>query len=453
MTLTATTAKAAAPRLELSAGTIVEGEDKRTDDVASLEYGIYRATKNRRLIDECAEVLNRGGVAALVPTTATETYLKSVAEQVEQFARSRHQAEGTASGGILALPTSGSTGTPKLVAIPVAGLVQFLQWGQDYFNFDATTLSLSLSPWNFDVSLLDTWAVLSSGGTVVAAEAARLHDAAYLARLLDEHRPTFVQVVPSTLDALINAAGGATYPSIRNVVLTGGVVAQPARAAAAKLFPEATFHNVYGATEVNDCLIETLSAQQFAGTETLPLGMPIAGCEIYLDADGERQPLHEAAEATHGELLVRTPWMADGYIHEGSMTPLPVTADALYPMKDQALWANGQLMYQGRRDRVVKVRGQRVNLEELENAARRTGLVGMACAWLTDTAPAEELHMAYTTPDHGTATTGLQLRMAMSATLPAFAMPNHLHAFAGPFPLNGNGKPDLPTIKSRVESE
>ncbi|QBJ21640.1 hypothetical protein KocCE7_07300 [Kocuria marina subsp. indica] len=342
---------------------------------------------------------------------------------------------------------------PKLVAIPVAGLVEFLQWGQDYFSFDAATVSLSLSPWNFDVSLLDTWAVLSSGGTAVAAEAARLHDAAYLVRLLDEHRPTFVQVVPSTLDALINAAGSTTYPSVRNIVLTGGVVAQPARAAAANLFPEATFHNVYGATEVNDCLIETLTAQQFAGTEMLPLGVPIAGCEIYLDAGGDRQPLHEAAEATHGELLVRTPWMAEGYIHDGTITPLPVTADALYPMKDQALWANGQLMYQGRRDRMVKVRGQRVNLEELENAARRTGLVGMACAWLTGTTSGEELHMAYTAPDHGTAMTGLQLRMAMSATLPAFAMPNQLHAFAGPFPLNGNGKPDLPTIKSRVESE
>ena len=399
MTLTETTADTATPQLKLSTGTIVEGEDKGADDIASLEYGVYRAAKNRQLVDECVDVLNRGGVAALVPTTATETYLKSIAECIKQYARSRHQTEGTTTGGILALPTSGSTGTPKLVAIPVTGLAQFLRWGQDYFDFDTATISLSLSPWNFDVSLLDTWSVLSSGGTVVAAAAARLHDTAYLARLLNEYRPTFVQVVPSTLDALANAAAGTSYSSVRNIVLTGGVVAQPARAAAVKLFPEATFHNVYGATEVNDCLIETLSAQQFASAETLPLGVPIAGCEVYLDTDGDRQLLPEAAEATHGELLVRTPWMADGYIHEGSITPLPVTADALYPMNDQALSVKGQLMYQGRRDRMVKVRGQRINLEELENAARRTGLIGMACAWLASSRHAEELHLAYTAPD------------------------------------------------------
>ena len=453
MPLTATAFRTTSPRLKLSAGTIVEGEEERTDNITALEYGIYRATKNRRLVDECVGILNREGVAALVPTTATETYLKSIAEQVEQFAKSRHQTEGTASGGILALPTSGSTGTPKLVAIPVAGLVQFLQWGQDYFNFDAATVSLSLSPWNFDISLLDTWAVLSSSGTVVAAEAARLYDAAYLERLLNEYQPTFIQVVPSTLNALINAAGSTTYPSVRHITLTGGVAAQPARATAAELFPEAAFHNVYGATEVNDCLIETLTAQKFADTETLPLGVPIAGCEIYLDADRDCRPLSGVAESTRGELLVRTPWMAEGYIHEGDITPLPMTTDALYPMKDQALWTNGQLMYQGRHDRIVKVRGQRVNLEEVENAALRTGLVGMACAWLADTTDAEELHLAYTAPDHGTATTGLHLRMAMSATLPAFAMPNQLYAFAGPFPLNGNGKPDLPAIKSQAESE
>ena len=228
MTLTETTADTATPQLKLSTGTIVEGEDKGADDIASLEYGVYRAAKNRQLVDECVDVLNRGGVAALVPTTATETYLKSIAECIKQYARSRHQTEGTTTGGILALPTSGSTGTPKLVAIPVTGLAQFLRWGQDYFDFDTATISLSLSPWNFDVSLLDTWSVLSSGGTVVAAAAARLHDTAYLARLLNEYRPTFVQVVPSTLDALANAAAGTSYSSVRNIVLTGGVVAQPA---------------------------------------------------------------------------------------------------------------------------------------------------------------------------------------------------------------------------------
>lgn len=451
--MTVTSVHTAVTGLSLEPGTIVEGEDERKDDITGREYGIYRAAKNRHLIDECVSLLNRGGVAALVPTSASAAYVETIAEQVEQFARTRSTSTNASEGGVLALPTSGSTGAPKLVALPVTGLAHFLNWGSEYFGFEDATVSLSLSPWNFDVSLLDTWAVLVAGGTVVAAEAARLHDAAYLTRMLDEYRPTFVQVVPSTLDALLNAARDAEYPSVHDVVLTGGVVAQPLRAAATRLFPTATFHNVYGATEVNDCLIETLSAEQFAAAETLPIGKPISGCEVYLDADGDLARLHAAEEAMDGELLVRTPWMALGYIAEGTIAPLPLTGEGLYPMKDEASWSSGHLMYQGRRDRMVKVRGQRVNLEEIEHCARRTALVGMACAWLENSGSDEKLHLAYTVPDHGRLVNGFQLRMAMSAHLPAFAMPNQLHAFDGPFPLNGNGKPDLPTIKSHVESE
>ena len=53
MSLTATTFRTTSPRLKLSGGTIVEGEEERTDNITALEYGIYRATKNRRLVDEC----------------------------------------------------------------------------------------------------------------------------------------------------------------------------------------------------------------------------------------------------------------------------------------------------------------------------------------------------------------------------------------------------------------
>ncbi|RAF70371.1 AMP-binding protein, partial [Burkholderia multivorans] len=129
------------------------------------------------------------GVAALVPTSASAAYVETIAEQVEQFARTRSTSTNASEGGVLALPTSGSTGAPKLVALPVTGLAHFLNWGSEYFGFQDAMVSLSLSPWNFDVSLLDTWAVLVAAGTVVAAEAARLHDAAYLTRMLDEYRP------------------------------------------------------------------------------------------------------------------------------------------------------------------------------------------------------------------------------------------------------------------------
>lgn len=444
--------------LSLVADHVVEADQRSAVSVTGSEFGVFRATKNTELIEACVGLINRGGTAALVPVTATDAYLEGVADQVEEFARSRAASRDAGGEGILALPTSGSTGTPKLVAISASGVSRFLDWGQQFFDIDAQTVALSLSPWNFDVSLLDTWAVLAAGGTVVAADASKLHDTSYLARLLTENDPTFVQVVPATLDLLISAVGRKAYKSVRHVVLTGGVASQTNRRAASKLFPNATFHNVYGATEVNDCLVESLTSEEFADTETLALGSPIAGCDVVLN-DGDNPTAVEATTAeAEGELLVRTPWMAIGYISEGRLHPLPSTETEtfgeLYPMKDHARQLGGRLMYLGRSDRTVKLRGQRINLDDVENAARQTALAGTACAWVENSAETEYLHLAYTGPTHDSApVSGLQLRLQMSRHLPAYAMPNHVHPFDRSFPLNGNGKPDLNTIKTQVESE
>jgi acyl-coenzyme A synthetase/AMP-(fatty) acid ligase len=448
----------ATTHMALSTDRIIEGDIEKVAAGLEGDSGTYRAMKNSQLLRECLDLLNRGGVAALVPTSASGSYLDAIATQVEHFVRTRTGLTGPGAGGILALPTSGSTGSPKLVAIPAAGIAKFLGWGEDYFGFDASTVSLSLSPWNFDVSLLDTWAVLAAGGTVVAVDSVRLHDANYVAGLLRQYEPTFVQVVPSTLDALVKAACDDVCGAVRDVVLTGGVASRASRAAAARLFPGAVFHNVYGATEVNDCLIATLSSQQFADFEVLPLGMPIAGCEIVLCADDSVRPIAPFAEDGAGELMVRTPWMALGYITDGELQPLPRTTldgyGALYAMKDRATLSDGGLEYLGRSDRTIKLRGQRINLDEIEQAARQTGLTAMTCAWVDESTGAQQLHLAYTAPDHASPPApGLQLRLLMSRDLPAFAMPNHLHPFDRPFPLNGNGKPDLSAIKTLVESE
>lgn len=406
---------------------------------------VLPAFKSPELLAVCAGRLEAGEVVALVPTTATAAYVDRVEDLLGRYAASRPADETRE--GILALPTSGSTGSPKLVALPASGIAAFLRWAETAFGLDAATTSLSLSPWNFDVALLDTWAVLAAGGEVLAAEASRMRDPSYLAVLLRGQRPTFVQVVPATLEVLLAAVADDGLPSVRDVVLTGGVVTRARRAAAADAFPNARFHHVYGATEVNDCLLATLSGSELAAMDDLPLGVPIEGCEVHL----------AGREDGVGEILVRSPWMARGYLHEGGLEPLPTVEiagrGAFYPMRDRATLTDGQLTYAGRVDRTVKVRGQRISLDEVEQVARATDLVGMACAWLGGPGNAEEVHLAYTAPEVGQPPVpGLRLRVAMSSGLPSYAMPNQLHPFAEPFPLNGNGKPDLLTIKQSTET-
>lgn len=435
-------------------GTVLGGDESRSEQgSAHGGYGVYRSWKSQRNIEHWRSSLERGDVVALIPTTASDGYQQSVADRVARFVDTRSGGEREHQG-LLALPTSGSTGEPKLVALRAAAISKFLRWGRSHFSFGPGTTSLSLSPWNFDVSLLDTWAVLSAGGSVAAADPLRLHDVDYLRLNLTQHRPTFIQVVPATLDALLKAAGDMTCDSVTDIVLTGGVATQAMRAKAARAFSQATFHNIYGSTEVNDGLIESLTAEQFGELETLALGRPIDGCDVHLETTGRGVVPLEAAEGVTGELLVRTPWMACGYITDAGLNPLPTRGSGLYPSGDQATFSHGRLDYKGRRDRIVKIRGQRVDLDEIEHVARLTKLVGMVVVWVGGTEPEQRLHMAYTAPDHSTgAAAGLNLRLAMSAHLPTHAMPNHFHAFNDPFPQNANGKPDLHAIKKHIGSE
>ncbi|MFY1673571.1 AMP-binding protein [Plantactinospora sp. WMMB334] len=392
-------------------------------------------------------------MVALVPETCGLDYVGEVRAQIGETRLIRSTAGGR-DEGILALPTSGSTGRPKLVALPISRIERFIAWGVRQFSFHSGTVSLSLSPWNFDVSLLDTWAALAAGGTVVAANAQRLAETEYVANLLNSHDVTFVQTVPSTLDALVRAGNGKPLSSVTDVVLTGGVAGAATRQAAVDLFPHARFHNVYGSTEVNDCLLYTASPETFAAADSVPLGAPIAGCEVHLAHDGRVLPLTACADGVRGELFVRTPWMAAGYLNHGRIEALS-DSDAgqeLYPMRDRVELVDGQLRYLGRSDRTVKLRGQRVNLDEVEQAACATGVVGAACAWVGPSDSGEELRLAYTGPDNGPkSVSGIELRLALSRRLPPYAMPNRLYAFEGPFPVNANGKPDLRQIRTEIE--
>lgn len=413
------------------------------------------AAKSPHLLKIVMDRLEQGDIVALVPEASGSDYIDQIRAQIEEFALVRPAVDAP-DEGILVFPTSGSTGRPKLVAIPISRIDRFIAWGIDQFSFASETISLSLSPWNFDVSLLDTWAVLAAGGTVVAANPQRLSDTDYVASLLNDHGTTFIQAVPATLQALVRAGDGRSFPSVTDVVLTGGVAGSATRKAASELFPRARFHNIYGSTEVNDCLIYTAPPEVFASLDALPLGSPIADCELYIASEGEVLPLAACSDGVRGELLVRTPWMAAGYIAQGRIEPLTGSADGsgLYSMKDRVEITDGQLWYLGRTDRTVKLRGQRISLDEIEQAACATGLVGAACAWVGSASSGEQLHLAYTVGANGrTSVSGLELRLALSRRLPPYAMPNRLHAFEGPFPVNGNGKPHLERIRSEVEGE
>ena len=414
---------------------------------------VYRATKDGKTLKRIIDELLPGKVVALIPETASSEYEKSISEQITNYQRAQGNEDDPIGGGMLALPTSGTTGKPKLTLLPLERICHFLRWGQKQFHFSASTTSLSISPWNFDVSLLDTWAVLAARGRVFTVDSGNIHDADYLKNAILEAQPTFMQLVPSTLRAVLNCLKQQEpLPCVQDIVLTGGSVSRQDRKSLVRAFPRATFHNVYGSTEVNDCLIATFSAGQLTANKRAELGQPLPGVKAYIrNGDG----LHElGADSLRGELLIATPWMAIGYINDGKLEPLPHAhghEESLYPTNDEVEYDGRNIVFLGRRNRTVKIRDQRVSLDEVENVVNGIDFIDMAHAWIAEIDGENQLSLAYLVrPGNEVKNKNLSLRMGMSKVLPAYAIPSKIYQFEGRFPLNGNGKPDGHRIQKSI---
>ena len=260
--------------------------------------------------------------------------------------------------GSFMLTTSGSTGVPKIVPLGAAAVDRFTDWAADRFAIEPGARVLNYAPLNFDLCLLDVWATLKAGGTVVLVEPERATNGRYLAELLDEQQIELVQSVPMFFRLLADT--GRAFPAVRHVILTGD--AMPARLLPAlpKLFPNARIANVYGCTETNDSFVHELPAEIDEHTP-VPIGRPLPGVEaLIVDLDGV-----VAQGPATGELFVHTPFQTEGYLGAGTPEKFWHHNGIRYFRSGDLVTrdASGTYTLLGRNDFQVKVRGTRVNLQ------------------------------------------------------------------------------------------
>ncbi|WP_433546387.1 AMP-binding protein [Streptomyces sp. CA-294286] len=349
---------------------------------------------------------------------------------------------------LLTLTTSGSTGVPKLVPIRTEAFDRFGAWATEKFALDGETRSLSFSPLNFDLALLDVWAVLEAGGTVVLADAGASGDAGYLRDLTRSNDVTLLQGVP-LLHRLL-ATGGARYPAVRTVVFTGEAVSEQGLRDAFAACPSARFHNVFGCTETNDSFVQDIDPDAYM--HPLPIGEPIDGTEAVL--------LIEGAEGTEvlrgpgtGELLVHTPFQTCGYLEQArnahAFMPDPRGGGAMFYRTGDLVHrdADGRHFLQGRTDFQVKVRGVRTNTLEVETVlAAHPDVVEAAVVALPCPEAGTRLHAEVVRRD-GTTLSSLGLRAYAAKHLPRHAVPSSVGLGGTPLPKTQTGKPDRNSIK------
>ncbi|MEU6540457.1 AMP-binding protein [Streptomyces sp. NPDC047000] len=342
----------------------------------------------------------------------------------------------------LVLTTSGSTGTPKLVPLGGDGIDAFTSWAGGSFDLGAGSRVLNFAPLNFDLTLLDIWATLRHGGCVIPVDHDRCLDGRYLSGLLASTGPHVVQAVPMFFRLLTESGTAPNFPGVRDVLLTGDHVPRPVRAGLARLFPGARLHNVYGCTETNDSMIHSFAAGEAADRDVLPLGSPLPGVLVEILDRGE--VLYGPGT---GELVVHTPFQTAGYLGEtgaratGLNDRFTVRGDRTWYRTGDVVTrsADGELTLVGRTDSQVKVRGVRINLEEIERVIQiHPAVTEAAVVAVPDPASGSALHAFVRFGED--AVTRLQLRSYCAAKVNRAAIPTAFHLMTEPLPTGPTGK-------------
>ncbi|WP_319459354.1 AMP-binding protein [Micromonospora sp. RTP1Z1] len=321
--------------------------------------------------------------------------------------------------------TSGSTGVPKAVGQTHRNLAHVVdnQIGALAIG-PADRLSL-LASFSFDAAIPDLYPALLTGAAVVPVDLRR-HGLARAAEQLDRHRVTVLHGTPTVYRFLLDTLGARRLDAVR-VVLLGGEQATYADAARGRerVRPDCELVNGYGATEMTFAARHALRLSEVdpAATGPLPIGVALPGYELRLAADGE--------------IVVRSPHLAPGYLNQDS-DRFGMDADGTRSYRTGDLGRRlptGELVCLGRLDRQVKVRGHRVELAEIEAVlGAQPGVAGVRAI-----ARDGEL-LAYVRPA-GVAPDAAALRAALAERLPEYALPRAV-VLLDEFPLTVTGKVD-----------
>ncbi|MCD1257280.1 amino acid adenylation domain-containing protein [Paenibacillus athensensis] len=273
------------------------------------------------------------------------------------------------------LYTSGSTGVPKGVMITHRNAAAFVDWASGYFDIGPEDRVAVHAPLHFDLPVLDIYVGLGKGAALYPVPGATALFPQALLLFLQTSRITVLYAVPSALIALLNKSRLQQEPltGLRLLLYAGEAFpVEPLRRLTA-LLPSAAVYNLYGPVETNVITACRVTAEHLV-LPHIPIGEPVAHAAIAL-LDERGEPIVEPGRA--GELIAGGASVFPGYINRPDITlatRIPAGAIAgmdteAYRTGDYAHWDEaGCLHFHGRRDTLIKTRGFRVDLGDVEAA-------------------------------------------------------------------------------------
>ncbi|GJH31342.1 amino acid adenylation domain-containing protein [Paraburkholderia hospita] len=333
------------------------------------------------------QILDGADVAAILTDGASRAVLEPGAHRVLDLETLLAQRDDTA----VTLPsvseadpayvifTSGSTGQPKGVEIPHRALSNFLLSMAEAPGFTAKDRIVAVTTFSFDISGLELFLPLIAGGQTFIAGHAEVRTGYELVTRLNEQAATVLQATPSLWRMLLEA--GFKVPQGFKILCGGEPL--PRDLADALLATGAEVWNLYGPTETTIWS----SASRVVADGAVVIGAPLANSQLHVLTDD----LHLAPQGVSGELWIGGDGLAKGYFNRPDLTDaafrlVSIEGAApcrLYRTGDLAKrLADGSLQHLGRRDQQIKLRGFRIEIEEIEAALRKAPGVAAAAVAL-----------------------------------------------------------------------
>ncbi|MEV6752602.1 amino acid adenylation domain-containing protein [Streptomyces sp. NPDC051214] len=335
--------------------------------------------------------------------------------------------------------TSGSTGAPKGVAVPhgsVASLVGEREWGVG--PADAVLMH---APHAFDVSLFELWVPLAAGGRVVIAEPGVVD--AQRVREHVNHGVTALHLTAGSFRVLAEESP-ESFAGLREVLTGGDVVPAGSVARVREACPDVRVRHMYGPTETTLCATWQVVEPGDAMGSVLPIGRPLPQREAFV-LDAFLKPLPPGVT---GELYVAGAGLAQGYWDSFGATAERFVAcpyvpgERMYRTGDLVrATSSGELLFVGRADAQVKVRGFRVELGEVEAALAAQPDVAQAVVVAREDGPGERRLVGYVVPERTAAIDPMVLREDVARTLPDYMVPAVVLVLDA-LPVTRNGKVD-----------
>ena len=331
--------------------------------------------------------------------------------------------------------TSGSTGAPKGVEVTHRSLVNLLCSIEARPGVGPTDTLLAITTIAFDIAALELFTPLLAGGTVAIARREDVSDGNRLLAAIDRSGATILQATPASWWLMLEA-GFRSRPGFK--MLCGGE-ALPRDLADRLLEGGGALWNMYGPTETT---VWSSCGQVLAGNDPITIGQPIANTQLHV-LDRYDRP---APFGVSGQLHIGGDGVAKGYFRQDALTAEKFVPDTfglsprLYRTGDVARrLSSGEIQILGRADTQIKLRGFRIELEEIEAVLSRS--VGAAAVSLREDTPGNPMLVGYLVRASAEGRSDETLHAQLSEDLPGYMIPS-VWVRLDWLPVTPNGKLD-----------